>query len=110
MQKAFSKIRGVYFLFNPQKYGQITGWRKNFLKGDKKGGKMHFFPQFIKSIHIFSPYDLKYKIAKLSLENITPKGPKVSSWTVIRLMTPFRLEVDPLRLNQSINQSINLYA
>ena len=49
---------GVYiFLFDPpprvQKYGQITCRGKKDIQGDKKWGKCIFFPQLLKSMHIF---------------------------------------------------------
>ena len=47
---------GVYiFLFYPPPHGQITGWGKKGLIGDKKGGEMHIFPPIGKSMHIFPP-------------------------------------------------------
>ena len=47
-------------IFQGQKYGKITGLGKKLLKGDKKGEKCIFIPQLVKSMHTFSPIDLKY--------------------------------------------------
>ena len=57
-----SKESGVYILGGGgQKYGQITCWGKKSLKGDeKRGANAYLFPQFVKSLHIFSPTGLNF--------------------------------------------------
>ena len=60
----FNIYTGVYiFLFDPQKYGQITGWGKNGWKEMKKRGEnAYFFPNLLKI----------YKIAQKKAENFSP--------------------------------------
>ena len=48
--------RGVYFSVWPPGPGGVGN---NIERGGKKGVKMHIFPQLVKSMHIFSPIDLK---------------------------------------------------
>ena len=61
---------GVYFSVwpppPPKKNDQIACWGKKIIKrGWKK--KCIFFPHLVKSMHIFSPIDLKYKLWQISI-------------------------------------------
>ena len=53
----------------PKNMAKYHVGEKNDWKGMKKGRKCIFFPQLVKSMHIFSPIDLKFsKLQKKGLE------------------------------------------
>ena len=58
------KCRGVYFFYLWGKIWPNNMLGEKILKGDEKGGKMYIFPLLVKSMHIFSPIDLKQNFKK----------------------------------------------
>ena len=67
-------VAGVYiFLFD--QYGQITCRGERMIERKNKRGEVAYydiFPHLVKSMHIFSPIDLKY--TKKRAENISPEA------------------------------------
>ena len=57
-----------------QKYGQITGWGKKWLKGDEKRGKMHIFSPIGKKYAYFCPNWLE------SIQNWKKKAEHFWNW------------------------------
>ena len=53
----------------PPKQKKISCWGKKLLKGDEKGENAYlFFPQLVKSMHIFPTIDLKFTKLQKRLE------------------------------------------
>ena len=71
---------GLYiFLFDPPPWGPwgrgggAKIWQNNRLgKKGLKVGEMHIFPLLVKSMHMFSPIDLKYTKLQKKADNFSP--------------------------------------
>ena len=68
-------VQGCIFFCLTKKYGQIRGWGKKLLKGDKKRGKMHIFsPIGEKYAYFFPKLTKNIQNCKKKAEHFSPEA------------------------------------